>query len=309
MMRNVSGRHAWRLMAFLRRGKREREGLASSIAITFTILILLLALTIFTSVWVPNIAKEYESNHFLTVQNDFGMLKATIDNHIGKPESNLTIFSPITMGSKGVPIFAPAPSSDISLYPSEKLCNLTIGDSGYGLASVSFGGGGIKYYINNQYYAPGSVIYENGAVIVSQGSASYMIYAPKFVVENLTGEGSTLYNFSLELSFITVYGETITKSSSEKNVIGVITKVISSKENVYALPRVTSTGEDNYVNFTIVTRYTDAWLGFFDSALSEISLPHEEYSVYVVQGESISFALNHTVRLAFRQSIISTVIE
>ncbi|MEM2901083.1 MAG: hypothetical protein QXT63_09860, partial [Thermoplasmata archaeon] len=96
-------------------GVWSRKGLASSIAITFTILILMLALTIFTSVWVPYLAKEAESNHFVSVQNDFGMLKSSIDNHISK-QSNLTLFTPISMGSRGIPIFAPSPTSELSIY-------------------------------------------------------------------------------------------------------------------------------------------------------------------------------------------------
>jgi len=287
---------------------QSRKGIASSIAITFTILILMLALTIFTSVWVPYLAKEAESNHFIGVQNDFGMLKASIDNHILK-QSNLTLFTPISMGSRGIPIFAPSPSSELSIYPADLLCNLTIGETGYGSATVSFGGGGLRYYVNNQYYASGSVIYENGAVIISQGSGAYMKYKPKFVIENVSSEGSDEYNYSLELSLITIYGDTVTKSSAEKNVLGVITKIVSSREQVYTLQRLTLGGDANYVNLTIVTKYTDAWLGFFKDTLSESNLPDDEYSIYVIDGESISFRLNHTVRLAFRQSIILATME
>jgi hypothetical protein len=63
------------------------------------------------------------------------------------------------------------------------------------------------------------------------------------------------------------------------------------------------------VNLTIVTKYTDAWLGFFEETVLENKLPEEEYSIYVLEGERISFRLNHTVRLAFKQSIISATME
>ncbi|MEM2899623.1 MAG: hypothetical protein QXT63_02420, partial [Thermoplasmata archaeon] len=167
----------------------------------------------------------------------------------------------------------------------------------------------LRYYVNNRYYASGSVIYENGAVIISQGSGAYMLYKPKFVIENLTSEGSEEYNYSIEFSLITIYGDTVTKSSAEKNVMGVITKIVSSRDNTYTLQRVTSSGDANYVNLTIVTRYTDAWLGFLEEIALENKLPEGEYSIHVVEGASISFRLNHTVRLAFKQSIISTTME
>ncbi len=256
----------------VRKMKWDNEGVASTIGTIMALMIFLSILSMFTNQYVPVWMEDNEAEHMNIVFNQFGNMKAAIDNQIlfariaeltNNHYSAIPNYNPITLGSGGVPVLASPTGSQLSLNPDEGRCEVsfryTAGSSTKNVNETSRGN--IKIYVINRYYIPQTIIYENGALIKSQSEGDFIRAEPEFSVENKSG------NVDVTFTQISLYGKN--NSLAGIGTEAVHTKVLSVDSQEYE--NITS-----YLYINITTEYVSAWHNYFNLTLTKASV---DYSI------------------------------
>jgi len=226
------------------------EGVVGIIVAILLIGLFVSAIAVVQSVYIPKWMEQIEAEHMDEVANQFSQLKFSVDTLSVTSHEYSQISSPITLGSKEMPFLQSARAyGTLDILPNG--CKIIITDKN--TYSDSYILGSLKYTSSNAYYIDQSIIYENGALILSQHLGDIVSVRPAFSVDDNGDLNFNIFRFSGlgEKTSITGYG-----------TYPIQTKFSSSKtSNVF-----------NIEHITIYTSYTNAWRIFFNDTLSNSAL-------------------------------------
>ena len=248
----------------------EDEGAAGVVAILLAILIVLLLITLVTSVWMPVWMKDREARHMRAASSDFSKIKATIDNLVIQKDTNSMVSSPLTLGTEGIPVFGSDSSGTFSINyfrgdVPEFSCNIRNQSGAVNVTST----GGLKYVSRNVEYVNQELAYENGAIMLAQGTGEIVRTGPQFTVEKV---GPVV-----KVSFVL-----ITVSGVETSMEGVSTVLIRTQLVTYT-SQTFSFFVSTWLNITVMTEYPTAWFRYFNNALIDAGLnPATDFDESVV---------------------------
>ena len=245
--------------------RTDEKGVASTLGTTMALLVFLTFLSLIVNQYVPAWMKESEAAHVNTVIGQFGNLKGAIDLQVlaahsaanaGQIYIPVTATTAITLGVDGVPIFASSTPATMTAFPQLGSFTVTFDYmiQGFNERVEKVSNGSVEIDVQNRYFAPQRVAYENGAVIRFQSGGQVIRGAPTFSVRNV--------NNALDISFtlVSLYGA--------GTVSGTTTEVVNSQ--LFAVD------PQNYVNFPAnariwvnhTSRYGLAWYQFMNETLA-----------------------------------------
>jgi len=239
----------------MKRGLHSEDSATASVVGTLLgLTILIMLVSVIVNGYIPLWMEEKEAEHQTTAQNDFLGLKSradqlTLDAKLSGSES-LVSHTGITLGTKGVGIFSPDSTGDVSLNSYRSICTISTG-SGVQLAAT----GNIYFTSSYTYYEEQELIFENGAIIAAQGAGEWVIAGPGFNLINDTG------NKTLFFTMTSLLGQPDSAGGSKKVDLVMQTKTFQNETTIYP----GTSPED--ITITIESRYLDAWEDFFVSTL------------------------------------------
>lgn len=241
------------------------EGVASTVGTIMALMVFLAFLSMFTNQYIPVWMEENESSHMNIAFGQFCNLKQAIDMQILagtiKGSCPISIYTPITLGANGVPIFASPTPGFLGAYNSKSFNNLSFGFN-VGNASnpiimdyrspqsTSTLGGTILLEVPNRYYVHQNLAYENGAIILNQTDGEYMKSAPQLIVRP-SGGG----RFDISYTQIDLRGD-------DTRYVGFGTRGVQTVLRAVTSTTFTDiTASANYPSLFInhTTRYENAW--------------------------------------------------
>lgn len=244
--------------------RRDDEGVASTVGTIMALLVFLTFLSLIVNQYVPVWMKDSEAAHMSGALGQFGGFKGSVDLQVlaaqiardaGSHYIPVTTSNAITLGTDGVPIFAAPTLGEMAVVPDAAAWTVEFYYDIRGVPTFveEVSSGAISLSVQNRYYIPQRMIYENGAVIRWQADGQVIRAPPVFEAVRLNG--------SLDMSFqlISLYGR--------DSVSGTTTEVVNAK--VFGLDRqdyvdITST---LWINHT--SAYGVAWYQFFNNTLSK----------------------------------------
>lgn len=252
-------------MRALRTVRTDNEGVASTLGTTMALLVFLTFMSLIVNQYVPAWMKESEAAHTNTVIGQFGGLKSAIDLQIlaahsaanaGQVYIPVSATSAITLGVDGVPIFATPSTSTMSAMPTAGAFSVTFE---YLIGSVrqrtvKYSNGSIEIDIQNRYFAPQRVAYENGAIIRYQSQGQVVRGPPTFAVTNVNNA------LDISLGLVSLYGS--------GTVTGTTTEVINSQLFALDPQEYTSFPADARIWVNHTSRYGLAWYQFLNDTLA-----------------------------------------
>ncbi len=122
-------------------------------------------------------------------------------------------------------------------------------------------GGSLAASVNNQYYTPQTLVYQGGAVILSQHRASIVQSGPQLSALNSSSTGATV-----ALNLISLLGQNFTLSG---NGPVSLTNTYFSGSNL-SVGQYKGINRINVLNLSIQTSYASAWAKYFTTALSKL---------------------------------------
>ncbi len=295
---------------------KDREGVASVVGTILALLVFLSLLGIFTNHYVPSMMTGNEHHHDSQVVTQISNLKQSIDSmmlyYINSQSNTLSSYSPVTLGSAGVPMFATGTQGQLGVIPVagkqqdpsfSVSFNYTFNGQTYRENSLS--GGGVVVNIPNRYYIPQSVLYENDAVILGQQSGGQVMLAnPGFTISAKAGISLSL----LQMSVVTPTSSNITFSGT--NTVGLNSQLLSFTQNTYT----NGTGQIGPIKITIFTPFATAWGNFFNSTFAQAGLQPPNYVVHKpvensFQNYELTVTLNSVRQVTLSTAIVSISVE
>jgi hypothetical protein len=288
---------------------KNREGVASVVGTILAMLVFLSLLGIFVNHYVPSMMTGNEHHHDSQVVTQISDMKQSIDSmmlyYINSQSNTLSSYSPVTLGSAGVPMFATGTQGQLGVIPVSGIqepsfsASFSYNQSGsvHNINSVS--GGGVVVNIPNRYYIPQSVLYENDAVILGQQSGGQVMLAnPGFTISNKSGISLNL----LQMSVVTPTSSNITFSGT--NTVGLNSQLLAFTQNTYTLGTL---GKGGPLKITIITPFATAWESFFNSTFAQAGLQPNNYHIYSNETSFQNYMLTATFN-SVRQVTLSTAI-
>ncbi|MEZ5333886.1 MAG: hypothetical protein R2741_00875 [Methanolobus sp.] len=200
------------------------------------------------------------------IKNEVGMLSAYSATN---PSTRLSVSMPVKMGGGNIPVFGSENPAEDYLLMREASLTLVATTSGpdYNSDPVLLDLGSVSYTSSNNYFVDQRLVYENGALIVSQDEYSLMRLAPSMDLRR-TGNNT---NISIIVDAVDINGPARSISSS-------------SIEEVYFRTNGTDSLYWDGVVFTDVTMtmetsYPSSWVTFFETLANDAGLEESAYSV------------------------------
>ncbi len=177
----------------------KEKGVASVIGTLFALLLGVTLLSLFMTQYVPTYMHTSEAQRDMTLLSQYSQIKTDVDVLISTSQLNYTIYSSLTLGANGIPIFGVSTPSSLRIEPVRSpnspmlYVNFTTGN-------VSFQSGGmIDSYMYNAYYVQEKIAFVDGFVIrenVDQNNSTVYV-GTGFTIANVSGK---YYNI-----FLTIY--------------------------------------------------------------------------------------------------------
>jgi hypothetical protein len=252
------------MRAVFRSVRGDDEGVASTLGTTMALLVFLTFLSLIVNQYVPAWMRESEAAHVNTVLGQFGGLKGAVDLQIlaahsaaigGQTYIPITATSAITLGVDGVPIFASPTPATMTAFVGSGAFTVTFDYMVRGTREriVEVSNGSIDVDVQNRYFVPQRIAYENGAVIRSQSDGQIIRGAPTFAVKKI--------NTALDVTFglVSLYGS--------GTVSGTTTEVVNSQLFAVDPQEYTSFPSDGHIWINHTSRYGLAWYQFVNETL------------------------------------------
>lgn len=243
--------------------RRDDSGVASTVGTIMALLVVLTFMSLIVNQYVPVWGKEAEAAHMNAVLGQFGTFKGSIDTQIVSAQVSATsgttyipteTYSPIQLGTEGVPVFSSPTVGRLKGSGDEAPWTVqftySIGSSTYSVNQSS--AGNVVLEVQNKFHVPFSMAYEGGAIIVQQTGGGTVRVDPQFVVLNGTN------GVEVALTLIQLIGS--------GSVAGSGTEGISSKLIGLDMQEFTSFQSSLWINHT--TLYGQVWFDFFNETLA-----------------------------------------
>ena len=253
------------------------------------LMVFMTMLSMFTNQYVPVWMEDNEAKHMNQVESQVGMLKHGIDTQILVGQlggsTDISVYSPITLGSEGVPMFAAPTQGYLDILPDKgkTWTNFsfdpdTTDPANPVVAITSASSGSIAMEAPNRYYVPQILTYENDAIILKQGDGVIMKSVPQFTVRQ---EGSS---FRVAFTQVTLTG--VNKSYTGSGTTGVHTSLRWTNSSTY-MDLTTD------ISITIQSTYSNAWVAFFNDYLPRVGLlATTDYTINIVTPGQVILTLN-----------------
>lgn len=257
----------------------EQGGVASTVGTIMALMIFLTFLSLFTNQYVPIWMEDNEASHMHSVEAQFGELKQSIDIQIMGAmldDYELSLYTPVTLGAQGVPMFAAPTLGVLSVNPDPAQSSTSVefyyNASGQGLNLIEEqSSGSIKLEAANRYYVPQSIVYENDGLILAQSDGQLFKAPPQF---NLRKEGA---RYHMSYTQVTIMGDNQSYAGSDTR--GVQTRARFAQSFTYEDVQTNSTGalvdgipNNGWIYFNQTTYYGNAWVSYFNSTLQDEGL-------------------------------------
>jgi hypothetical protein len=194
----------------LRRHRRwGDEGVASTVGTIMALMVFMAFLSMFTSQYIPIWMEENEASHMSEAYGQLATLKQAVDIQMLagtiQGTSPIEMFSPVKLGSKGIPMFASPTPGILSISRADSYDNVSFSyNSGFNLTTSvlqdynTTAGGTIKLSCPNRYYVQQDIAYENDALVLMQPDGEYMKATPQFTVtrSGTNATGHWVYSIS-----------------------------------------------------------------------------------------------------------------
>lgn len=255
------------------------EGVASTVGTIMAMMIFLTFLSLFTNQYVPIWMEDNEAAHMHTAESQFGELKQSIDIQILGgllDEYELSLYTPVTLGAQGVPMFAAPTLGILSINPnpidSSSSVEFYYNASGTGDKLIeNQGSGNVQLLASNRYYVEQTLIYENDGIILQQENGQLFKAPPQF---NLRKEGS---RYHMSVAQITIMGDNESYAGSDTR--GIQTRVRAAQSFTYEDAQVDNSGnpvdgipDGGFIHINQTTKYGDAWESFYNNSCYDYGL-------------------------------------
>lgn len=267
------------MVLVIRRLRADERGVASTVGTVMALLVFLMFLSLIVNQYVPAWMNSSEANHMDGAVGQFADLKGAIDFQVlgalmsqnaGAIYIPSTASTSVTLGVDGVPLFS-SPTAGTLASSNSSVWSIHFQSAIHGVLSNVFqnASGQIDLNIQNRYYAPGDIVYDNGAVIRSQPDGQVIRAAPVF---QATQSGT---NLSVAFELVSLYGSGVVSGTSTQVVN---TKVFGVNQQAFG-----SLASNLYINHT--SAYGPAWFSFLNSTLSSsVTIPSYNYNVQLATG-------------------------
>lgn len=277
--------------------RRDDEAVASSIGTMLAILVLLALLTMVTTSWAPEWTKSKESEHMRVVESQFANMKALMDQ-LGLSDNTDTVVStPITLGSEGVPLFSSDSSGTISLLSpyNNNYNTFSVMSSNGKYVRVAYGS--LAYESHNNEYIDQTFVYENGAIIVTQGDGEVLVTSPGFIIQNLTN------GIKVSVTLVSIYSD-----GQEYTGVGTIAVNCRLVQQKIATSKTWSPAETIYINLT--STVYEAWYNYFQISIPGQGLSSTDYDITVDPSQSsVNVTIRNVNELVTDYMIIGTTLD
>jgi hypothetical protein len=254
------------MVLVIRRLRNDERGVASTVGTIMALLVFLTFLSLIVNQYVPVWMKDSEAAHMNGAIGQFGTIKSSVDlqvlgaqmaQNFGSVFIPTTSSTAVTLGIDGVPIFSVPTQGQLSSNPDLGAWNLTfvyrVGPSPGVLTYVRQNASGqIDLYVQNRYYIPEHIVYENGAVIRAQADGQIIRAEPTFQA-SMSGA-----NMTVAFELINLYGQ--------GGLAGTTTEVVNTKVFGVNLQTYGSIASAIYLNHT--SAYGRAWYDFLNATLA-----------------------------------------
>ncbi len=246
--------------------RSDERGVASTVGTIMALLVFLTFLSLIVNQYVPVWMKDSEAAHMNGALGQFGNLKGAIDlqtlaaqaaANVGQFYIPVTSSSAVTLGVDGVPIFSAPTLGTLNSRPDAGAFTVQFS---YLINNVPTrvleqSNGTIELNVQNRYFIPQRLAYENGAVIRSQDDGQTIRAQPTFAVVKSNK------NLSVSFGLVSLYGT--------GSVAGTSTEIVNTQ--VFAFDRQDyntgfASGRVIWINHT--STYGLAWYSFLNQTLS-----------------------------------------
>jgi len=240
--------------------------------------------------------KQREQSHMRVVNSQFNELKSNIDMLVLQRDPAFLAASPVVLGTEGFAIFETDTSGAFSINyfrgsVPEFSCNVRNQTGSVNVTST----GSMKYDSNNRYYSDQRLSYENGAIIVTQGSESVVRVGPQFQVEKL----GTVTKVGFVLLSIT--GPEVAQQGVGSITVDAQLITYTSSSETFKQP--------TWLNISMSTEHPTAWARWYNTTLLEAGLTSPADFVTTVTSSTVKVALNHTKYFDLGYALVKTEIE
>jgi hypothetical protein len=275
------------------------------------LLVFLTFLSMFTNSYVPVWMQDNERAHMNSAINQFGDLKGKIDNLIVTAQvtgsTSIYMYSPITLGAAGIPIFA-SPTAGLLTYSPQGLGDSSVNVSftyrlNNQITSVSnYGGGMVELYAPNRYYVQQWVAYENDAVIVKQQDGQAIRAFPSMGVQ----KNGLVTNIQFtQIDFIGTNA-----SLGGTSTAGLNLNLVYLDSQTYNV----SSGNAKIVTVTLTTRYSTAWQQYIGDLFSKAGLKSPgDYTITVKtvnnNVQTITLTIKNAGTLIYNRAFVNVSVQ
>lgn len=293
-----------------RPAKNSDEGVSATVGTIMALMVFMFLFGMIQNQYVPVAMKDAEANHMRTVESQFGTLKEKIDTLIMLNALNYSAYSPITLGSEGIPVFASQTPGFLSFQPNREWVNVTYILNKNVAGSIETGkmygntSGEIYLYVPNRYYIPQRYVYACGAIILYQDSGAVMKADPGFSIVNQSGD------IEVYLRTIRLVGDQISESGTSTE--GVHSSLIYTYSSAESSSRAEFMNSTLWINIT--TSYPEAWETWINSTLPENGLHNNtDFSItktlidskYFPEIYKVSLKINNVLSLSMQRSLVA----
>lgn len=249
--------------------KEKEEGVSAVIGTVMALMVFMFLFGMIQNQYVPVAMKDTEANHMVQVEAQFSQLKYGIDSLILNNGVNYSMYTPMTLGSEGMPVFASQTPGYLGLMPNDEYFNVTytvVENDGSGGTTTthlySNTSGMLRLYVPNRYYVPQMYAYTAGAIMLYQDNGAVMKAGPNIKISNESGDLSVFMNT------IRIIGTEVVKGGTDTE--GVYSSLIYtySSENTAN----TSAFVSSSLSITIDSVFWDAWMEWMNSTASSAGL-------------------------------------
>ena len=270
--------------------KDKDEGVSAVIGTVMALMVFMFLFGMIQNQYVPVAMKDTEANHMTQVESQFSQLKSGIDSLILSNEVNYSRYTPITMGSEGMPVFASQTPGYLGLQPNNEYFNVSFvmnysdGSSSHLYSNTS---GMLRLYVPNRYYVQQMYAYTGGAIILYQDSGSVMKASPNIRIRNESGD------LSVYMNPIRIIGTEIVKGGTDTE--GVYSNLIYSYDS--QLRANSSNFVSSSLRINITTAFPDAWMDWMNSTAHSAGLNGTDYNITLQPIHSSAFPKEYNINM------------
>jgi len=288
--------HAWSDLRRRGRLRRADEASAGVVSIMLALLTMIILITMVTTLWMPEWMQTAESDHMKEVNSQFAKLKSSIDKQILNGDTKFVIGNPITLGTQSTSVFGTdaAGTFEINNFRESDLefsCNIKNASGEVNITSS----GAMKYTSNNAQYVDQTLAFENGALVLKQGSGQVVRVRPQFIIEK---HGPVAH-----MSYVL-----ITVSGVEGSVTGMGTIIVQTQLVTYTKASfIYKVPEWMYID--MVSEFSEAWAVYYNNTLIEEGFtPGVDYTL-TVSGSNIALGIRNVATFDMGYALVNVQIQ